>query len=304
MPESSVGVHFERFWPGFSAEVFFLPLITAALGRRTRLERNRNRSSIIVSSVFQRDKWHLPRQSRRQTNSPQMRIWFTGENIRPPFEGHDLFLSFDLDPMGGKNVYFPLAFMSVLWPWQNDLGSAAESLEARRLGLVPTVSEISKRRGLSLYRERFACFFVSNMTADRLRLIEGLSRLGEVDVYGRAGKLGPVTDKVSVASKYRFMICPENDLFPGYVTEKVVDAWASGCVPIWWGIDQAGILNPRALVNLAASENLEDLVEQVNHVNTNEDEWHRITQTPLSQDLWSVDSAKAAIRACFESVCQ
>lgn len=47
---------------------------------------------------------------------------------------------------------------------------------------------------------------------------------------------GPVRSKAEVYRNYRFAICYENvrDL-PGYITEKVFDAFTAGCVPVYWG---------------------------------------------------------------------
>jgi hypothetical protein len=47
---------------------------------------------------------------------------------------------------------------------------------------------------------------------------------------------GAVTHKSEVLLRSRFSICYENirDL-PGYITEKIFDAFFSGCVPVYWG---------------------------------------------------------------------
>jgi len=36
-------------------------------------------------------------------------------------------------------------------------------------------------------------------------------------------------------SQYRFVMAMENEQTAGYVTEKLMNAWVSGCVPIYWG---------------------------------------------------------------------
>lgn len=46
---------------------------------------------------------------------------------------------------------------------------------------------------------------------------------------------GPVVDKVEILRKYKFCICYENSECNGYVTEKIFDCMAAGCVPIYWG---------------------------------------------------------------------
>ncbi|WP_222986950.1 glycosyltransferase [Psittacicella melopsittaci] len=42
-------------------------------------------------------------------------------------------------------------------------------------------------------------------------------------------------DKIAYSKNFRFMICPENSYAPGYVTEKIIEAMAAGCIPIYWG---------------------------------------------------------------------
>jgi hypothetical protein len=34
---------------------------------------------------------------------------------------------------------------------------------------------------------------------------------------------------------YRFSICYENAVFPGYITEKPFDCWFAGCIPVYLG---------------------------------------------------------------------
>jgi hypothetical protein len=41
--------------------------------------------------------------------------------------------------------------------------------------------------------------------------------------------------KRAVLSRYRFAICFENTIFPGYLTEKLFDCLLAGCIPIYWG---------------------------------------------------------------------
>lgn len=41
--------------------------------------------------------------------------------------------------------------------------------------------------------------------------------------------------KRAVLSHYRFAICFENTIFPGYLTEKLFDCLLAGCIPIYWG---------------------------------------------------------------------
>ena len=41
--------------------------------------------------------------------------------------------------------------------------------------------------------------------------------------------------KLQLLRRYRFSICPENNVAPGYVTEKLADVHVAGAVPLYWG---------------------------------------------------------------------
>lgn len=171
-------------------------------------------------------------------------VWFTGENCRPPeSEGWHAFLSFDLDSLGGVNHYLPL--------WITRLGSnASEVMEVQRRYL--------EHRSPQHRREKFACAFIGNPEPSRMRFLRELNKIGQVDVFGKAvGK--PIRNKLEVMKSYTFNLCFENDLYPGYVTEKPLEALGSGCIPIWSGLDAYGSLNEEAIVNLAESNQSETL---------------------------------------------
>jgi hypothetical protein len=46
---------------------------------------------------------------------------------------------------------------------------------------------------------------------------------------------GVVPRKHEVLKQYRFSLCYENAVFPGYITEKPFDCWLAGCVPVYLG---------------------------------------------------------------------
>ena len=45
----------------------------------------------------------------------------------------------------------------------------------------------------------------------------------------------PVSDKLDAMSGFKFALCFENCVFPGYVTEKIFDCFLAGCIPIYFG---------------------------------------------------------------------
>jgi hypothetical protein len=285
----SLRVSFRGFWSGFDPSDFFLPLVESAVGRAPlRVEPwgpcdlefvGRFPEAAPVAALPVR----LGRRvSRLWTTthefgtrppavpSPQARasIWFTGENTRPPLDSWRRTWSFDPDSDLAKNTYLPIwrmLFPELLAPAR--VGRSGQN----RLGRELTLDEVAAPRPAHVSgRPRFACLFTSHREPSRMRLASALSQVGEVDVFGRAsGRV--VESKLQTASQYRFMICPENDLYPGYVTEKPFDAWGAGCLPVWSGLDAHGDLNPDALLNFASASSLDSFVEQVARLDADPD---------------------------------
>ncbi len=42
-------------------------------------------------------------------------------------------------------------------------------------------------------------------------------------------------NKQEILKKYNFVLAFENSNFPGYITEKIIDAFKAGTVPLYWG---------------------------------------------------------------------
>lgn len=198
-------------------------------------------------------------------------IWFSGENVRPPVGKWTGYLSFDLDPLGGKNAYCPL------WWWGIGLVGAAHS---PFISPAPDLQTLMQPRRPNTKRHGFVAAFINNPHPMRMHAIEALQGVGKVDVYGQAvGR--PVGSKFDVAKNYKFVLCFENDFYPGYVTEKPIEAWACGAVPIWWGSDPAGYLNKDALVNSADFSGLSDMAEHVRRISDDREAWSRMAGLPL-----------------------
>ncbi len=100
-------------------------------------------------------------------------------------------------------------------------------------------------------------YAVKNQLHDkRLEAIEFLCKKSMIDLYGYnwdnlnnlplkwrkrlknvIKKLSPLhcTDKKRTISNYKFSICFENTVYPGYLTEKIIDCFVVGVIPIYLG---------------------------------------------------------------------
>jgi hypothetical protein len=84
-----------------------------------------------------------------------------------------------------------------------------------------------------------------------------------------------------MSQEYKFVFSFENDLFPGYVTEKAPEAWATGAVPLYWGMDRENYFNPKAVINADSYDSLEDFVSYVSKVNGDQALWESHANQPL-----------------------
>jgi hypothetical protein len=200
-------------------------------------------------------------------------IWYTGENLRPPSDDNwDVTLSFEPDSKLNRNIHLPF--------WATRLGVDVMAAKKRQ------ESMLTHRPG-QRKREKFACAFVGNPEPFRLKAIREIAKLGNVDCYGSAfGK--PVKDKTRILNEYQFNICFENDLYPGYVTEKVIDSWIGGAIPIWWGIDSMEYLNKNAIFNFAHGD-FDNRIDQLSVLMNDRNKLEEMQSSPLLKRKYDYD---------------
>lgn len=307
MTPETVRVRFEWFEPWFNKrENFFNSQLINAGYRPEIVEDKHSEVDIEFISVYpplkrdiqariQRLKKRLPVWQRDttetypleyfpDTKNAKKRVWYTSENIRPPYQRDlNLTFSFDQDPLNGMNFYLPL--------WQLHLDHQKEHGRPLNpnsaLGRAIDMQKLLEKRQLdtgNFTSKKFACAFVANPQPTRLRLIDELSKYGKVDVFGlHSGR--SVRNKYEVAREYNFFICPENDYFPGYVTEKLLDAYMCETVPIYWG--DLGLdlyINRSAHINLSSFKSISELA--MNIAGLNVDSYKEIYEQPfLSKEV-------------------
>lgn len=83
---------------------------------------------------------------------------------------------------------------------------------------------------------------------------------------------GQIKDKFPVLQRYKFSICYENarDIV-GYITEKILDCFSAGCVPIYWGATNVTEHIPKeCFINKRDFATYEDLYQFINNMSDNQ----------------------------------
>lgn len=303
-----VRVRFSNFWNGFNkADNLFVEMLSEIYGH-VNLEPTgkQQKYDLEISSVFSSKRRYLYKKIQALKRDQHQaflhdkdfyrtsqylllnqnvtrRVWYTGENIRPPLDPNfDGFLSFDQDAYGGVNSYLPL--------WQLYFRNQMSTYISPSLGTEYPVDKFLQERKPTDESRRFVCAFINNPDPYRLRAIQTLRKYGEVDIYGKSfGNFAK--DKVSVGSRYRFVLAFENDHFPGYVTEKIFDAYAANAIPLYWGcLGRETLINENSIIDTNRFQDLDHFASYVG--NMDKATWKKTYSEPLLLQLPNLNSAK------------
>jgi hypothetical protein len=124
-----------------------------------------------------------------------------------------------------------------------------------------------------------------------------LKKIDNVDVYGRyVGK--PVKNKYEIAKDYKYSICFENDHFPGYVTEKLIDAYAGGTIPSYIGTMSVDCdFHEGAYLNYMNTKDMDWFVTTIQAIDESKEIYEDMYNRPLLWEAPSLDNAIAFVRS-------
>jgi hypothetical protein len=202
-------------------------------------------------------------------NYPGVRIWVTGENLIPDFNVVDYAIGFNDIHFGDRYLRWPL------YRWHRTI-SECEDIRKRAIEKVPAT-----------HRARFCACVISNVSnrqgplaeiCDALELYQGMTYGGRWrNNIGRR-----VSDKVKLLQEHKFSIAFENTSYPGYTTEKIVDAFLAGTIPVYWGdptVTQH--FNPRAFVQCTNELSIPDVVKRIKEINESKEYYESMLREPI-----------------------
>jgi len=140
---------------------------------------------------------------------------------------------------------------------------------------------LDRPREVSIKRE-FAGLRYRPIVGDRyrtrLQAIQAFARLDDFDLYGEGWQTrhpavapglhaaaqrayrGLASDKISLLAGYQFSLVFENTEFPGYISEKLMQCFFAGCIPIYRGApDVARYIPSGAFVDARQFASLDEL---------------------------------------------
>jgi len=231
-----------------------------------------------------------PRQIINFDNS-DIRVFYTGENLKDSCHRREYTDSF----LNDKRINLSLGFESFadprylrmpLWVFYlfppestpNDI-----RLICKEINQPPTTS-----------RTRFASLVASwDPSGLRQEMVDAVSTIDKVSCPGRwkhnddslKNEYGDV--KMDYLRSCKFNLCPENTDAFGYTTEKLLQALAAKCVPVYWGsnnMPELGILNQDAILFWNCGGDNSAVLNKIRELHSNDKLYKEFVSQPRFTD--------------------
>ena len=256
-------VAYVDFWPEWPEEDFITPI----LSKRYELVIDERSPDVVFHSAFGRNK-------RSDSYEGKKRIMFVGENLSPSRYKTEYSISFE--PRSETNFRLPL--------WQ------AYILK------TPSLKDRLYNRVNHENFERFCSFVVSNPSnIFRNAMYVRLNGYKRVHSYGRymmndsglqeasRGRYWrDAKDEFFGKHTHKFAICYENNNWPYYCTEKLMDAFLAGSMPLYNGDPKVyNDFNKDAFINVARHSDIMGLIKTID---SDRSEFDKIYSQPVFTD--------------------
>ena len=138
-------------------------------------------------------------------------------------------------------------------------------------------------------RKKFCAAVISNCLSEfRLNFIDYLNEYKKVDMGGKCHNNinESVVDKVAFLSNYKFSIAMENSDGDGYLSEKIVDSFLAGTIPIYYGdyfLEE--FINPKSYVLIKGEKDIEKKIEYIKKIDKDDNLYKAILkEKPIIDD--------------------
>ena len=132
---------------------------------------------------------------------------------------------------------------------------------------------------------------ISNSEGIRIWFINQLSKYKTVDMGGRYRNNvgGTIKNKIEFLSSYKFSIGMENSEGDGYFSEKILDSYLAGTIPIYFGdytIDE--FINPKSFILIRDRNDIKEKIEYIKKIDNDDELYKKI----LSEKVITNDNFK------------
>ena len=229
-----------------------------------------------------------------------IRIMITGENICPDFNACDYAISSEHLAYSDRHFRVPVY---VLYGKTAELGHRSKFSEKDLLQKTQFCNFIYSNSKLAHpIREDFFRALDSRIPV----ISAGRFLQNDGSLSKQANDLDWHSSKLKFQHRFRFTIAIENSESPGYITEKLTDAFLARTIPIYWGDPCVSEeFNPQAFIDLRSYENVSAAIDDIIRVDQNPERMLEILNAPGFKDGANKisefkEGAQAFLQAIFD----
>jgi hypothetical protein len=197
-----------------------------------------NKQPLFLNRAYKIRNFIISKREPLQVLPGQITLFYSPE---PPTIGHyqssNCLFGVSSELLNHDETYFRLPYWMESLDW-SDYGIRDSTTD--RVGVKSKAAELAKERDPStvLSKTQELAIITSHLNGLRFDVVDRLQQVvpihGFGPYYNREIKHHSESDftKLSVLSNYAFNLCPENTIYPGYVTEKILEAYACKTIPI------------------------------------------------------------------------
>ena len=152
---------------------------------------------------------------------------------------------------------------------------------------IKAIKKVRKKVLENPLRKKFCAAVISNIKSTngfRVKFINELNKYKKVDMGGsfmnNVG--GPVQDKIKFFSFYKFSIAMENSEGDGYISEKIIDSFISGTIPIYYGdynLDE--YINPKSYILIKNEKNIKKKINYIKEIDNDDEKYLKILKEKI-----------------------
>jgi len=265
MTKKTIKIKFFGFWPDFNVKDNF---ILDILNERYNVILCDDPDFVFVS-VFEPYPYSY-------IDYDCVRIFYTGEPVCADFTNFDYAVGFDDLKLYDRYCNFPNPIAELYY---KDKFSSKSREEAQ---------------GILNSKEYFCNYIYGHQSAEggREAVLSKIQEYKRVEIAGRFmnnmpdGKVIPFNkEKLEFLNKCKFTLACESMVYPGFTTEKIMQAFEGNTIPIYYGNpDVSKIYNPKAFINLMDFDNLEDALEKIIEIDNNDELYIQMLMEPKFLD--------------------
>ena len=272
--KNTIKICLTNFWTGFEFKGSFIEnLINFSCEDNFEIIKNGENADVVISSVFGNVRY-----------AKEKTIYLIWENRRPDFRVCKYALSMDIDDYYGKNCYLPVWYGKIRWPGFKYKFLSDNNNPHNQEDLI-SLNSLTSKRNLEALKDKtkFCGIIAANPEILRMNLTLFISNFyKKIDGFGPAFNKFEKRSKRDILREYKFCLCPENSIYPGYMTEKLIEAWDAGAVPLWSGLNIAGSnINQNAFLNYQNFDQMNEFIKKIILLDQNFEEYIDIYEQPL-----------------------